>query len=422
MSHPLLLGQDRRFCRHHSSIPIAWLLVVVGLLLLGCGGEEQLTREWAIHVPESVESHEYRAVTPEERVSARIAVVRDLIVDSRRDDPNYLFYLAYTLAVDHDGNIYVLDRGNHRVQVFDKTGNHILTIGRDGQGPGELAAPLSIAIAGDHVVVSDVGTHRVTRWTLRGEYVDDSHVVFETGLSRIVGLADGSFVGSYKASRVSAEDVSYISISRFGADLIESIKYAELPFRVVRALVGNRRLTTAIITAAPSFAVSAQGNVYVTPGEEYEVMALEKSGKARWVLRVQWPRKEMPKSEIDVALDAIRSMGEAMSEPLSVQRSSIRSPTHLPALTSIHVDGHGHLYVFPFVYEESTSGLRERPVDVYSQTGEHLFSGLVSLPFTGLVRHQVPWMAALGDYVYAIIVDKAKDERQVVRYRLIEPF
>ncbi|MFQ5744158.1 MAG: 6-bladed beta-propeller, partial [Acidobacteriota bacterium] len=175
-------------------------------------------------------------------MSARIAVVRDLIVDSRRDDPNYLFYLAYTLAVDHDGNIYVLDRGNHRVQVFDKTGNHILTIGRDGQGPGELAAPLSIAIAGDHVVVSDVGTHRVTRWTLRGEYVDDSHVVFETGLSRIVGLADGSFVGSYKASRVSAEDVSYISISRFGADLIESIKYAELPFRVVRALVGNRRL------------------------------------------------------------------------------------------------------------------------------------------------------------------------------------
>jgi len=43
-----------------------------------------------------------------------------------------------SIAVDRGGNIYVLDYMESHVKVFDKSGRYLRTIGRKGQGPGEL--------------------------------------------------------------------------------------------------------------------------------------------------------------------------------------------------------------------------------------------------------------------------------------------
>ena len=42
----------------------------------------------------------------------------------------------------------------------------------------------------------------------------------------------------------------------------------------------------------------------------------------------------------------------------------------------LRVDGHDHVYVFPYVSPEWSRDVR--PVDVYSATGERLFAGLMS--------------------------------------------
>lgn len=65
-------------------------------------------------------------------------------VDS--EDDNYLFFRPSDLAVDAEGNIYVLDAGNHRIQKFDPEGKYLESFGRQGQGPGEFQFPLSLAI------------------------------------------------------------------------------------------------------------------------------------------------------------------------------------------------------------------------------------------------------------------------------------
>jgi hypothetical protein len=61
----------------------------------------------------------------------------DLSIGNEEDD-NCYFYKTVDMEVDIEGNIYVLDRANYRVQKFDKDGNYILTMGRKGQGPGEF--------------------------------------------------------------------------------------------------------------------------------------------------------------------------------------------------------------------------------------------------------------------------------------------
>lgn len=56
-------------------------------------------------------------------------------------DPNTAFYLPAAVVVDANGNIYVLDTGNNRIQKFSPDGKYLATIGRFGQGPGEFNYP-----------------------------------------------------------------------------------------------------------------------------------------------------------------------------------------------------------------------------------------------------------------------------------------
>ena len=68
---------------------------------------------------------------------------------------------ARGVAVDKDDNIYVTDSGNHCVYKFDKNGELLERVGKNGSGPGEFDFPRGVAVAGDHVFVCDRDNHRV---------------------------------------------------------------------------------------------------------------------------------------------------------------------------------------------------------------------------------------------------------------------
>ena len=66
------------------------------------------------------------------------------------------------LAVDADGNLYVCDTLNNRIEVFDADGKFISTYGKNGDGPGYFARPKGVAIDGDgHIWVADGMQDRV---------------------------------------------------------------------------------------------------------------------------------------------------------------------------------------------------------------------------------------------------------------------
>lgn len=60
------------------------------------------------------------------------------------------------IAVDSEGNVYVTDTFNARVQVFDADGNFLTMWGKPGTAPGCFMRPKGIAVdADDHVYVVD---------------------------------------------------------------------------------------------------------------------------------------------------------------------------------------------------------------------------------------------------------------------------
>ena len=92
------------------------------------------------------------------------------------------------VALDGDGNVYVTDTMNNRVEIFDADGSFISEFGKHGDGPGYFARPKGIAIDGDgHVWVADEMQDRLQVFDREGH------------LLTYIGLGHGELPGQFKA-------------------------------------------------------------------------------------------------------------------------------------------------------------------------------------------------------------------------------
>jgi DNA-binding beta-propeller fold protein YncE len=75
-----------------------------------------------------------------------------------------------SVALDPDGNLYVADMLNYRIEVFDADGKFIRAFGKHGDGPGYFAMPKGVAIDSDgHVWVTDSIQGRVQLFSQEGD-------------------------------------------------------------------------------------------------------------------------------------------------------------------------------------------------------------------------------------------------------------
>lgn len=78
------------------------------------------------------------------------------------EDENIAFHIPSDIVIDEQGNIYILDAGNHRIQKFDPDGNYLATFGRRGQGPGEFFFPASLDLDSQgYMYISDPQNQRI---------------------------------------------------------------------------------------------------------------------------------------------------------------------------------------------------------------------------------------------------------------------
>jgi len=72
------------------------------------------------------------------------------------------FFGPRGIDIGPDGNVYVTDTGNNRVQVFDAQGKFLRVFGSAGDGSGQLKEPVGIAVGADgEVYVADTWNHRI---------------------------------------------------------------------------------------------------------------------------------------------------------------------------------------------------------------------------------------------------------------------
>jgi len=82
------------------------------------------------------------------------------------------------IACDNEGNIFVLERSESCIKVFDNSGKYLRKIGRPGQGPGELGFPISLSVfpARNEIFICDVGNSRLSVFSLEGNSLSQHQI------------------------------------------------------------------------------------------------------------------------------------------------------------------------------------------------------------------------------------------------------
>ncbi len=102
----------------------------------------------------------------------RIVFKEELTIGEIEGDENYMFGSNIYFNTDDEGNFYVVDWENNRIQKYDPEGKYLLTIGREGQGPGEFRS-LSIPRfdKDNSLYISDGLNRRISFFDKDGQYL-----------------------------------------------------------------------------------------------------------------------------------------------------------------------------------------------------------------------------------------------------------
>ena len=226
------------------------------------------------------------------------------------------------LDLDADGNIYVADSQNHRIQVLDANGAFLRQWGEKGSGSGQLNEPWGVAVGPDgDVYVADTWNHRVQVFDAQGAYkrmwgtfgevkdafgsgeilygprdlvFDDEGNLYlsDTGNKRVVkydkqGRMLGAAGGVGDADGQMQEPVG-IGISAQGSIFVadtwnQRVQIFDKQLNFVRKWQVYAWEGMSVVNK-PGLAVGESGSVYISDPEGYRVLKLDDTGKvlAAW--------------------------------------------------------------------------------------------------------------------------------------------
>ena len=150
-----------------------------------------------------------------------LEVKEDLSLGGPEAEGEYAFGRILTFAVDEEGAIYVLDQKDSHIKVFDAFGRYVRTIGRKGQGPGELLMPMTLSL---NRTTGELAVHQLSRRMsyfktdgtfLRQQSLKDTMalrgLVDSRGNIYVIDLVHGDHDSSYLIKKLSP-DAAMISI------------------------------------------------------------------------------------------------------------------------------------------------------------------------------------------------------------------
>jgi hypothetical protein len=286
------------------------------------------------------------------------------------------FASAKTIAVDSGGNIYVGDIRQSCIKVFDRTGAYIRTIGRRGQGPGELGLVGSMTIGkdGKELAVGDIG--KFVMFDLQGRFLEN---IATKGLSS--GFVDGTGNVFLSIDDPREKRMIYRVLSRDGANVLADV--ATIPQPPEENMYSPRAY----------WVLDPQGRLIFGYPKTYEISLYDEH--FREVRRIRREYEPAKVTNEDKELYLKRSNPPGATGPPRYPCPSVHA-----AFRSFFSDDHGRLYVQTW---ERTPDGKQDIHDVYDAEGR--FIGQFPLNVHPDLINPTPTILR-GDKLYTVEADE----------------
>ena len=124
------------------------------------------------------------------------------------------------------GNIYIADQFNSCVKVFDSTGKYLFKFG-DNEDEGKMNRPLSVAICGDRILISQCD-HCILNYQLNGKFISkigkygNGEMEFNYPYGLTIDESNGNiYVSDFNNNRIQILSQDFRFISQFGKDILK---------------------------------------------------------------------------------------------------------------------------------------------------------------------------------------------------------
>lgn len=331
---------------------LATVTVALAVALTGCRGEGQPPEPPAADVMPAI------AAQPDRPLLARGAVG---LTERLRLAPGGRWSDARDVAVDGDGNLYVLDEVvPARILKFDPAGRYVLRMGEGEPEPTVLLVQkISMAPDWNTLLMVDRASSTVATFLTLGPR---SYKVLVTGGAPINVLGLPAFGEYYLQGWDQARNRSGVYHVRLPLDTLATTYEVAVP---TNEPIGRVARSVYFRTA-----VDRQGRLYVGFYDDYPVRVLEPSGRTRALIGID--REPVLRSAEALAAETAENLAklrkEAPDEPDSLLREAARPDSALPIVDELAVDPQGRLWVR--THRADADGTT--PYDVFEPKGHYL--------------------------------------------------
>lgn len=322
-------------------------------------------------------------------------LVEDLVIGEEKNDAAFFPESAF-VNVDGQGGIYVCDIGNRRVQVFDRNGAYIRTLGRQGQGPGEYTYPMGVFF--DKAADAFINSGR-SLVVFGPDAVFKKNVRIKTFLSGFILGPGGTIVGRTQPD-IREEGGPKNRLLQLGPDgeLLRTI--ATYPVNGV----SPGQVLYHWYVGQLAFCPRSDDSFYYGFSLDYTVHAVDGEGRELFASSKAEKRQGITSEEADLTREsgifAWYGAGDPHTAPLDL-------PDHRPFFSRLTSDNLGRLYVIRF-RPITEKALKTSEIDVFSKDGIYLYR--MTWPF-------VPQVIKDG-FLYEVRQDEEAGLTKIIRHRI----
>ena len=295
----------------------------------------------------------------------------------REDDDNYVFYQVRNIDVDDQGNIYVLEGGNCRLQKFDLTGQYLQTIGKKGQGPGEFESPSRLFLDKENnIYISERRKRKIHMFNSKGEFVKS--ILLSNTTTDFSVTPDENIFG---IANIRTEEESKRCVVKMDpkGEIIKNIAQFSDIKRVQRKGKEGMRMSFGIghlYNQRLYFSPTVNNKHLYAHSSEYCLFQVNLEGDLELIIKKEEPLHPISQKEKNKIYEGFSDLTEKW--PKGVVKEALQFPSHRPFFNKVATDERGRIYVrrVKSVIDES----EEVEFDIFSQEGYYLYK--TKLPFT----------------------------------------